>query len=530
MSELVSTGALLRALAPEMLLALGAMAMLLMAVWSPSAVRVDAAEGAERTGMTVRFGMVLCLLAALVVIISWGDSAPGSADLRIAGDGYRWAIDLVILLGTALTLALIDAEHHRTSAFSPETPVLVLLAAIGMMILAGARDLMFVFLGVELMSLAVYVLAGVNRRSPRGAEAAIKYFLLGAVSTGFLLYGMALLYGATGSTRLVDIAIWVKATPALSPLFVVGTALLLVGLAFKVAAAPFHFWTPDVYEGAPLPITAFMSATVKTAAFAVFARIMVEAMPGAAGRWHLAVWWLAVLTMVAGNVFALSQQRLVRMLAYSSIAHAGYLLVAVVAGSGAGTTAIVFYTLAYTLATMGVFAVLVTVNNGRDVSMTVDDIAGLWMVRPWLASAMAVFLLSLLGMPLVGGMGFFAKWYVLQAALQASTPQTILSVILVISSAISAGYYLVVLSAMFMRPRPEGQPIPATAPMARGVIVAAVALLLALGVYPTPLVQLARRATTSPTVLPSTDGPRGNSQRLQTASQIDPANPSRHVD
>lgn len=516
MTEMVSAVSMFRALAPELLLAAGAMLMLLVAVWRAPVISADQAEGGERTPLMVQMGTVLCLLASVAVIVSWGDNAPGTADLRIAGDGFRWAMDLVILLGTTATLGLLDADHQKSGAYAPETPVLILLATVGMMVLAGARDLMFVFLGIELMSLAVYVLAGLNRRSARGAEAAIKYFLLGAVSTGFLLYGMALLYGASGSTRLVDIAEWVKSHPSLSPMFVIGTALLIVGLAFKVAAAPFHLWTPDVYEGAPLPITAFMSATVKTAAFAVFARVLFEALPGASLRWHVAVWWLAAITMVVGNVLALSQKKLVRMLAYSSIAHAGYLLVAIVAGTGSSTMAIVFYTVSYTLATMGVFAVLITVNNGRDLSMTIDDIAGLWIVRPWMAAAMSVFILALLGMPLVGGMGFFAKWYILLSALQSAAPQTILSVVLVVSSAISAGYYLVIVSAMFMRPRPDGLPVPAPAPIARSIIAIAAVVLLLLGVYPTPMVQFARRATTSPTALPVNDGTAR--PRLQTAS------------
>ncbi len=516
MTEMVSAVSMFRALAPELLLAAGAMAMLLTAVWRTPVIAAEQAEGGERTPLMVQMGTVLCLLASVAVIVSWGDNAPGTADLRIAGDGFRWAMDLVILLGTTATLGLLDADHQKSGAYAPETPVLILLAAVGMMVLAGARDLMFVFLGIELMSLAVYVLAGLNRRSARGAEAAIKYFLLGAVSTGFLLYGMALLYGASGSTRLVDIAEWVKAHPSLSPMFIIGTALLIVGLAFKVAAAPFHLWTPDVYEGAPLPITAFMSATVKTAAFAVFARVLFEALPGASLRWHLAVWWLAAVTMVVGNVLALSQKKLVRMLAYSSIAHAGYLLVAIVASTGSSTMAIVFYTVSYTLATMGAFAVLITVNNGRDLSMTVDDIAGLWIVRPWMAAAMSVFILALLGMPLVGGMGFFAKWYILLSALQSPAPQTILSVVLVVSSAISAGYYLVLVSAMFMRPRPDGLPVPSPAPIARSIIAIAAVVLLALGVYPTPMVELARRATTSPTALPASDSTAR--ARLQTAS------------
>ena len=258
MGATLSAGALFRALAPELLMSAGAMVLLLATVWKPQSNNAAMAEGAEKTSAFTRFGVVLCLLVGLVVMIAWGDGANGTPDQRIAGDGFRWAIDLVILLGTVLSLILLDAEHHRSAAFSPEVPVLMLLAATGMMVLAAARDLMFVFLGIELMSLAIYVLAGVNRRSARGAEAAVKYFLLGSVASGFLLYGIALIYGATGSTRLVDIARWVSTQQSLGPMFLVGTGLLLVGFGFKVAAAPFHLWTPDVYDGAPLPITAFM--------------------------------------------------------------------------------------------------------------------------------------------------------------------------------------------------------------------------------------------------------------------------------
>jgi NADH-quinone oxidoreductase subunit N len=267
-----------------------------------------------------------------------------------------------------------------------------------------------------------------------------------------------------------------------------------------------------------------MSATVKTAAFAVFARVMAEALGSAAARWHTGLWWLAVVTMVVGNVFALSQRNLVRLLAYSSIAHAGYLLVAIVVGGAAATTAIVFYMVSYTLATMGAFGVLIAINNGRDRSPTVDDIAGLWLVRPWLASAMAVYLLAFLGMPLVGGMGFFAKWYVLQAALQASAPQTILAVVLVITSAISAAYYLTVMSAMFMRPRPEGQPVPASAPMVRSLIAVTAVALIAFGLYPTPVVHMARKALTSNQTAPLIPAaPTQGGPRVQAASYTPPA-------
>lgn len=493
MPGIASPGAFVSALLPDLVLAAGTLLLLLVTVGAPQKTVLGRAEGAERTGLLVRLSLALVLIVGATVGMSWFNAVAGTADQRIAGDGFRWAIDLIVIAGTAFTLMLIDSEHEKSHAFGPEIPILILLSLSGMMLLAAARDLMLVFLGVELMSLSVYVLAAVNRRSARGAEAAIKYFLLGAFSTGFMLYGMALLFGATGSTKLVDIAAWNAANPAGNTLFIVGLGLLLVGFVFKVAAAPFHLWTPDVYDGAPLPVTAFMAAVVKTAAFAMFARVFYEALGGSVERWHSVLWWLAALTMVVGNVFALAQKNLVRLIAYSSIAHAGYLLVALLGYSHASSTAIVFYLVAYTLTTMGTFAVLVSVNGGRDQSPTLADVTGLWHSRPFLAVAMAVFMLSFLGFPVAGGMGFFAKWYVLQAALQTGAPQTVLAVILVLSSVVSAGYYLSVVSAMFMKKRPDNVAVPAApSSMAGALIAVAVIALLVLGVYPTPVANLAR--------------------------------------
>lgn len=501
MTGLASPSAFVGALLPDLVLAAGTLVLLLVAVAVPQQTVLGRAEGAERTSLLTRLALALTLIVGATVAMQWMNGVPGTDDQRIAGDGFRWAIDLIVIAGTAFTLMLVDAEHKKSHAFGPEIPVLLLLSLSGMMLLAAARDLMLVFLGVELMSLAVYVLAAVNRRSARGAEAAIKYFLLGAFSTGFMLYGMALLFGATGSTRLTDIAAWNTANPAGSGLFLVGLGMLLVGFVFKIAAAPFHLWTPDVYDGAPLPVTAFMAAVVKTAAFAMFARVFYEALGGSVDRWHSVLWWLAALTMVVGNVFALAQKNLTRLIAYSSIAHAGYLLVALLGYSQKSSEAIVFYLVAYTLTTMGAFAVMVSVNAGRDQSPTMADVTGLWQTRPMLAVAMAVFMLSFLGMPLVGGMGFFAKFYILQAALQASAPQKVLAVILVLSSVVSAGYYLQVVSAMFMKPKPDHVQIPAPAGgMAGGLIAITVALLLILGVYPTPVSQLAK--LTAPTGAP----------------------------
>jgi NADH-quinone oxidoreductase subunit N len=366
-----------------------------------------------------------------------------------------------------------------------------------MMILAAARDLIIVFLGIELMSIAIYVLVGLNRRRERSAEGAIKYFLLGAFSTAFLLYGIALVYGATGATNFVGIKTSIT-TYSLdhSGLLLVGLALLLVGFGFKIAAAPFHMWAPDVYEGAPTPITAYMAAAVKAASFAAFFRLWLEAFPTLLTTWHVAVWWLAAITMVVGNLVALSQRNIKRLLAYSSIAHAGYILVALEVGTTLGSSAFMFYLFAYTIATLGAFGVIVALGKTGEDNMAVEEYAGLWSVRPGLAAAMAVFMLALLGFPIFGGIGFFAKWYVLQAALQGPYPQTHLAVVLVITSVISAGYYLYVVMVMFMKPRSSQASLPGRAGgWTSAVVWASAAIILIFGLFPDALVSLTQRST-----------------------------------
>jgi len=350
---------------------------------------------------------------------------------------------------------------------------------------------MIVFLGIELMSISVYALAGINRRSIRSAEGALKYFLLGAFSTAFLLYGIALVYGATGATNFEVIGQRALANGGGGPLLVIGVALLLVGFGFKVATVPFHMWAPDVYDGSPSPITAYMAATVKAAAFAAFLRAWLEAFPAAFNAWHPAVVGLAIATMVVGNAIGLWQKNIKRMLAYSSIAHAGYLLVALAAGTSQGASALIFYLLIYTLATFGCFAVVSSLTRTGAGTVRLDELAGLWSVRPWTAFGMAVLMLALLGFPIFGGAGFFAKWYVIQAALQSDTPQTLLVVVLVLTTVISAGYYLYVIRVMFMRPRLEGLTLPERAGgLTRFVLVATVLLLLILGVVPDYVVRL----------------------------------------
>ena len=479
---------LTRAISPDLLLCAGAMIMLLYAAWRP-----ESEAHQRKVGFGCMIVAILTLIAVLVVGVSGWTASPGP----VAVDGFRWAADVVFLLATIIAIGLSMDYNAREGITAPESHVLVLFATVGMMIMAAARDLMVLFLGLETMSISVYVLVGMNRRSARSAEGALKYFLLGAFSTAFLLYGIALVYGATGSTNLSVIGGRIDALSlGDSPMLLIGVALLLVGFAFKLAAAPFHMWAPDVYEGAPTPITGYMAAAVKAAAFAAFFRVWIEAFGHLYVQWHDALWWLAAVTMFVGNLVALQQRNLKRMLAYSSIGHTGFLLVALTSATSQSPSAMLFYLFAYTLATMGAFAVIISIGTGDNPRERVEDYHGLWLERPSLAIAMTVFMLAMLGFPVFGGMGFFAKWYVLQAAIDAAAPQVRLAVLLVLATTISAGYYLYVVMVMFMKPRPEmAPPLPPVGSMSRAVIMASVVLLLVFGLFPDPVVKWARNGT-----------------------------------
>jgi NADH-quinone oxidoreductase subunit N len=492
---------LLQALTPELVLIGGAMVLMLFAAWHPESDAQQRRVGIAGIG-------VLLLTLALVIWFSLRDlhSGPGV----IAVDGFRWVADVIFLLVALGTVALAIEYNGREAIWSGESHVLILFATSGMMILAAARDLMIVFLGIELMSISVYVLAGLNRRSVRAAEGAIKYFLLGAFATGFLLYGIALVYGATGSTSLPEIG---RRIPEYvlyrQPMLLIGVGLLLVGFGFKVAVVPFHMWAPDVYEGAPTPTTAFMIAGVKAAAFATFLRVWIEAFGSIGFAWYVPIWWLAAFTMIVGNVVALAQRNIKRMLGYSSIVHSGYLLIAVAAGTRFGASAFLFYLFAYTLATFGAFAVVSAVGEPGERNLAITDYEGLWRVRPFLAVGMAVCMFALLGFPVFGGIGFFAKLYLLQAALASQNDLMTLAVLLVLTSVVSAGYYLHVVRVMFMKPRPEGAADPAPlGPITRVVLATTVALILVLGLLPGRLAKWTRDSRpTPPTALGATKAP-----------------------
>jgi NADH-quinone oxidoreductase subunit N len=501
------------ALGPDLLLMGGAMLLLLWSAWRP-----ESDEHQRNIGI---LSIALCIFTMVAVGYYAYEGYTANVG-AIAVDNFRWAADEIFLIATIGTIAMSLDYNVREGITAGETHVLLLLSTAGMMMLAAARDLIIVFLGIELMSVAVYVLVGINRRRERSAEGAIKYFLLGAFSTAFLLYGIALVYGATGETNFARISANIaKFQLEHSALLIVGIALLLVGFGFKIAAAPFHMWAPDVYEGAPTPITGYMAAAVKAAAFAAFFRLWLEGFPSLLTTWHEGMWWLAAVTMVVGNLVALAQRNIKRLLAYSSIAHAGYILVAIVVGTKLGSSAFLFYLFAYTMATLGAFAVIVALGARGEDKMGVEEYAGLWSVRPGLAVAMAVFMLALLGFPIFGGIGFFAKWYVLQAALQSPFPQTRLAIIVVVTSLISAGYYLYVVMVMFMKPRDKAVVLPAaTGGWTRTVVWGAVAVILIFGVFPDAIVSFTRR---SAPVL-TTDTPAGaSSPSLQrTARALGP--------
>jgi NADH-quinone oxidoreductase subunit N len=380
-----------------------------------------------------------------------------------------------------------------------------------MMFLAGAEDLIVLFLGLEVMSVAVYVLAGYDRTNPSSAEAALKYFLIGAFASGFLLYGIALVYGATGTTNLSLIGAQLAGGP-LSLMAGLGLGLLLIGLGFKVAAVPFHMWAPDVYDGAPTPVTGFMATGVKAAAFVALVRVLVEAFPSAQELWQPVIFWIAIASMVLGNLVALAQPTLKRMLAYSSIAHAGYLLVAVWPGTRIGAAAVLFYLAAYVVTTLASFGFLSILGRGGERSVTYDDIAGLATRRPWISFGLAICMLSLLGFP--GTFGFMGKWYILSAVI--AEDQTILAVVLVLTSVISAGYYLPVIMSMYMKPSPSEVAHQETRlwPAAAGVVALSVIAVVLFGWWPAGALDLAGRSAATLTHTASPVAGQGvNSQR-----------------
>jgi NADH-quinone oxidoreductase subunit N len=362
-------------------------------------------------------------------------------------DGFSIFFHALFLFIAAMTTLISIDYLPRENMNHAEYYALLLFATAGMLVMAGSNELMMIFIGLEILSIATYVLAGFRRTDLRSNESALKYFLLGSFASAFFLYGIAMVFGATGSTDLVVIAAATFQPGFQFGLVYLAAALILIALCFKVAAAPFHVWTPDVYEGAPTPITAFMSVGPKAAGFAVLFRIFVTAFPMIQDRWVDVMWVVAALTMILGNVIAVVQPNIKRMLAYSSIAHAGYIAVAFTSANTEGGGAALFYTLAYAVMNLGAFAVVTMLGRSEDSKVQLTDFAGLASRRPALAALLSLFLLSLAGVP--GTAGFAGKFFIFSSAVKANL--TSLAVIGVLTTVVSFYFYLYVIVQMYMK-------------------------------------------------------------------------------
>jgi NADH-quinone oxidoreductase subunit N len=432
-------------------------------------------------------GLVGLAGSAVTAVLLWDRNA--SSFGVVAADNFGLFVVLVLAAIGALTLLFSPQLVERDGLPAGEYYALTLFALAGMMLMAMATDLLVIFLALEVMSLAVYVLTAIRRDAAGGAEAAFKYFLLGAFSSAFFLYGIAFAYGLTGTTRLDRIGN-VMAAGSGSPFALLALGLLLVGFAFKVSAVPFHMWTPDAYEGAPTIVSGFMSTGVKAAAFAAFARVFLSALEPLRADWTPMMWALAVATMVLGTVVAVAQTNLKRMLAYSSIAHAGYILIGLVAANEVGKSAILFYLLSYGVVNLGAFAVIALLGTRDHANDDLAGYAGLSNRHPVLAAVMAIFLLSLGGLPPTAG--FVGKWYIFSAAVRSG--DYALAIIGVLTSVVSIFFYLRVIVMMYMA---DPVDVPAPAAPSRAAVFAlalSVAVTFYLGILPGGIMEVAARS------------------------------------
>ncbi|MEE2965266.1 MAG: NADH-quinone oxidoreductase subunit N [Acidobacteriota bacterium] len=465
---------------PELVLTGGALLLLLLSVIVP---RQDG----------VLLGVALATIAAtLVAVSSFAGLDETVSRGLLAIDGFAAFFKVIVLLSAALT-ALMSAPYLRVEGLKAgEYYFLILCATLGMMFMASGLELITLFIGLETMALSFYVLAGYLKPNPRSNEAAVKYFLLGAFSLGILLYGMSLLYGATGTTSLAGIATALSGRET-SAVLVLAVILVGAGMGFKIAAVPFHMWAPDVYEGAPTPVTAFLSVGSKAASFAMLLRIFVEGLPALGEEWKTLFWGLAVVTMTVGNIAALTQSNLKRMLAYSSIAHAGYLLIGVVVGTERGVASMLVYLGVYLFMQLGAFAIVTAMRRSDIIGDELKDLTGLFKRSPVVGFAMLCFMLSLGGIPPTAG--FMGKLWLFGAAIDAG--EIWLVVIAVLNSAISAYYYLRVVVFMWINEdEPAGSPIAIGPAMA---VTLGVALLgtVVLGLYPQALFSHAQAAAST---------------------------------
>jgi NADH-quinone oxidoreductase subunit N len=466
------------ALYPEMLITLAACVILLVDI-------VTRRQYKQRLG----WGCIGASLFTLLLLLLFPPmTGAGFAGMFIA-DGYAVFFKALFLLAVILTVLVSPHYLDDEDAHHGEYYALLLFAAVGMMIMAGGGDLITIYLGLELMSLSTYVLVGFVRRDVASTEAAVKYFLMGAFTSGILLYGLALIYGLTGSTNLGTVSQSLSALSLDNPALILAVILLVAGFGFKVAAVPFHMWAPDAYEGAPTSITAYMSSAVKAAAFAGLGRVFIMALAPTASQWEVLWWLLAALSMVLGNVVAIAQTSLKRMLAYSSISHAGYALIGIVSASHVkdlGLASMLFYVFVYLFTTMGTFSMIILLSHRGFRGDRIADFTGLGRTHPLPALLYIVFFLSLAGIPPTAG--FVGKLVIFRAAIESGFIW--LAIIGVVTSAIAAYYYFMVIKTMFME-QPVGQPaLSPSRPLAVGLFVMVAATLL-LGIFPDILLKFA---------------------------------------
>jgi NADH-quinone oxidoreductase subunit N len=425
-------------IAPEIIITAFGFLVLLLDVFSPR-------EG--RKGYLGVLSLIGIVLAFFYTLPLMGSVKSGFEGMFLS-DGYSLFFKIVFMIIAFLTILISMGYTQREGIEFGEYYALILFSTLGMMLMASGSHLITIFLGLETMSISIYVLAGLMREDKRSVESALKYFLLGAFATGFLLYGIALIYGATGSLHLKDVAAYIASKNLLrSPMLLMSLVFLTIGFGFKIASVPFHMWTPDVYEGAPTSITAFMATGVKAAAFSALVRVFFSALPGFRPDWTSIMWLISVATMTVGNIVAISQSNIKRMLAYSSIAHAGYILVAFVAGNDLGISGILFYLMAYTFMNIGAFTCVILLGKKGEENTLINDYAGIGFKYPLIAASMTIFLLSMAGIPPLGG--FMAKFYVFSAAVKEKFYW--LAILGVINSAISVYYYLRVTVVMYFR-------------------------------------------------------------------------------
>ena len=425
--------------------------------------------------------------AGIASILLWDKGAESFN--AVTADKFALFVNLV-LVGVGILTVVISAQTiERDRMPAGEYYAVLLFAIVGMMLMGQATDLLVVFLALETMSIAVYILTGMRRDQQQSTEAAFKYFLLGAFASAFFLYGIAFLYGVTGTTNIERMSTAIAAqSMSGNPMILLGIGMLIIGFCFKIGAAPFHMWTPDAYEGAPSVVTAFMSTGVKAAAVAAFVRVFLKGLDPMIADWAPVLWWIAAATMVIGTVVGVAQTSLKRMLAYSSIAHGGYILAGIVAGNDVGKAAILFYLAAYALTNLGAFGVIALLGTRERANDDLRDYAGLWYTHPGIATLMTFFLLSLGGFPPTAG--FIAKWYVFSAAVGAGYYG--LAIIGVLSSVVSVFFYLRIVVMMYMTER-DARPVPAHIPaIAMAGLILSLIGVLYLGVLPSKVIDLAQ--------------------------------------